>query len=135
MLTKAFLPHLRQHLKTAKFLSCLPYYWNKGSGSLVALKSARFHFILHLQMLIHAAYATAQILSTIFAPYPLSKKLEGMFFTAVYTMGILVRWNWNLNEIPGEMGFLNSLIQFENKIFQGIKISIKISIFCKTTQS
>jgi hypothetical protein len=117
MLTKNFLPHMKLHLKHAKYFQCISFEWCEAKGELVPRTSKMIKFNIRAQILIQIVYVIFQILMTIYSPYSLGKRLQAMVFTSIYLTGITVRWDWDCNLVA--MRLLNSYLHFEKSFFKG----------------
>jgi hypothetical protein len=124
MITQVFFPHLKRHLKFAKYFCCLPFEWNEAEERLSLIKPEWILQIVRIQLLQHLVFFLLQTIMTTFSPYSTSTKLQACPFTGIYGVTIFIRWNWDMD--GRSMKLLNSCIRFERVFFKGgCKISFK----------
>ncbi len=115
MLTATFLPYLKLYLKHCGWLHCIPYSW--GDGEVTLNKSRKTLIIMKGIMVTQVIYLSLQIPFTLKSPYSLGRKLEGMVFSSVYTVGVLINWNFPPNFTP--IRVLNAFLRYEKSFFSG----------------
>jgi hypothetical protein len=121
MISIIFLPYLKQHLKIAKVLCCLPFEWNDNSAStqyhISVIQSRWRRFIVRAQMLLLGLLLMFEAMMLAISPYSRRKKVQALVFISIYVAGFFLRWNWSFNGTTMEL--LNSCINFEQGFFKG----------------
>lgn len=116
MISITFLPHLKQHVKLARLICCLPFEWHPRTDNLVPVKGKFNRFLVKVQMTLQLVHTIGQFVSTAISTRSTNTKMQTMVFTTIYATGHFLRWNWHLDTVAMEL--LNSFINFERNFFR-----------------
>lgn len=117
MLSITFLPHLKQHVRLARLICCLPFEWGPYTDNLIPLKGKLHRVLVRGQMMLQLVHTICQLIFTAGSTRSTNTKMQTMVFTSIYVTGHFLRWNWQLDTVAMEL--LNSFINFERKFFHG----------------
>ncbi|OXA48598.1 hypothetical protein Fcan01_16538 [Folsomia candida] len=119
MFSVIFYAQLKRHLKLSSYWAALPFLFNSRTG-MVTMMSSRWAILLHkVELASTLIYTILQCVMTLTSSYPETNKYIAMVFISVYGTGLGLRFSWKMDPVP--MEFMNSLMQYERKLLDGIQ--------------
>lgn len=109
-----FLPLLKLHLKSCKFLQCVPFEFPQNSSRLVKCQSLSKIRMFKLQCILSVLYCTLFGLNLCFGPLTKIEKFQGFGFFMCYLLASITRWNYELDNGPSQL--INAFLDCEETI-------------------
>lgn len=109
-----FLPILKIRLRICKIWQCVPFEFGPTSKKLVMCRSHRQIRMFQLQCILSVVYCTAQFTNLCIGPLTKMEKLQGFGFFMTYFVATMIRWNYHLDNGPGQI--INTFLDFEESI-------------------
>lgn len=113
----SYLKILKFHLRSCKFVKCLPFEFAKNSGRIVLTRNLGRIRMFRFQCVLSVIYTGAMFVNICFGWLTLTEKFQGIVFFSLFFIACIHRWNWNL-DITG-IQVINSFLEFEEVVLKG----------------
>ncbi|OXA62512.1 PAB-dependent poly(A)-specific ribonuclease subunit PAN3 [Folsomia candida] len=112
----SYLKILKFHLRSCKFVKCLPFEFAKNSGRIVLTRNLGRIRMFRFQCVLSVIYTGAMFVNICFGWLTLTEKFQGIVFFSLFFIACIHRWNWNL-DITG-IQVINSFLEFEEVVLK-----------------